>query len=179
MNHPTTLAQAQERLHELGVPRMSVAEEFEGAWTEAEKAFADLEAELDAQPQLTGIYSRWAQDQNPVAESVPENSAFPVGEIPQVSVICIKPNARIKCSAPDDSKYRQEYSFSIGGAEAKRDCWHWWRDPMDGIIRILGGNAKTKKATIYKVISKENVLSFKRDEDQSKAMVLYNKYGRK
>lgn len=40
-------AQAQERLHELGVPRMSVTEK---AWAEAEKAFADLEAELDAQP---------------------------------------------------------------------------------------------------------------------------------
>jgi len=49
-----SLAQAQERLHELGVPRMSVTEKAtekaEEEWAEAEKSFADLEAELDAQP---------------------------------------------------------------------------------------------------------------------------------
>lgn len=144
------LAPSQERLHELGVPRMSADE----AWAEAENEFADAIVEMDDNP-LT--------------------------EIPQVSVTCIDPNARIKCNAPDGSKYRREYTFSIGGAEAKRDCWHWWRDPMDGIIRILGGNPMTKKPTIYRVEVKGNShLSFKKkDEDQSKAMELYNKYGRK
>lgn len=146
-----SLAQAQERLHELGVPRMSVDEE----WAEAEKAFADLEkAELD------------------------ENLRT---ENPPVSVTCINPNAKIKCNAPDDSKYRRKYAFSIDDAEVERDCWHWWRDPMDGIIRILGGGTGSKVPTIYRVEVKDNIhLSFKKkDEDQSKAMELYNKYGRK
>jgi hypothetical protein len=55
MNHlanAASLAQAQERLHELGVPRMSATEKAEEEWAEAEKAFADLEEALDAQPQL-------------------------------------------------------------------------------------------------------------------------------
>ena len=142
------LAQAQERLHELGVPRMSATEKVE-----EEKAFVGEKAELD---------------ENLRAEN------------PPVSVTCIRPNARIKCNAPDDSKYRREYAFSIGDAEAERDCWHWWRDPMDGIIRILGGNPKTKEATIYKVeVKGKSHLSFEQDEDQSEAMKLYNKYGRK
>ena len=51
MNH-LAQAQAQERLHDLGVPRMSATEKAEEEWAEAEKAFEDLEAELDAQPQL-------------------------------------------------------------------------------------------------------------------------------
>lgn len=170
-----SLAQAQERLHELGVPRMSATDKVDEEWTEAEKAFADLEAELDAQP-LGGIFSRWTQDPNPVAGIISRQDK----EIPPVSVTCIKPNARIKCNAPDDSKYRQEYSFSIGEAEAKRDCWHWWRDPNDGNIRILGGRKGSKVPTIYKVILKRCCrLSFEQDEDQSKAMELYNKYGRK
>ena len=45
LTNAASLAQAQERLHELGVPRMSADEE----WAEAEKAFADLEKALDAQ----------------------------------------------------------------------------------------------------------------------------------
>lgn len=44
-----SLAQAQERLHELGVPRMSATEKAKEEWAEAEKAFADLEEALDAQ----------------------------------------------------------------------------------------------------------------------------------
>ena len=51
MNH-LAQAQAQERLHDLGVPRMSATEKAEEEWAEAEKAFEDLEKALDAQPQL-------------------------------------------------------------------------------------------------------------------------------
>ena len=121
---------------------------------EAEKAFADAKAELD---------------ENLRAEN------------PPVSVTCIRPNAKIKNKAPEDSKYRQEYSISIGDAKREFNCWHWWRDPMDGVIRFLGGGSGPSKfPTIYRVEVKDNShLSFKRDEDQSEAIVLYNKYGHK
>ena len=45
------LAQAQERLHELGVPRMSAIDKVDEEWTEAEKAFSDLEEALDTHTQ--------------------------------------------------------------------------------------------------------------------------------
>lgn len=94
--------------------------------------------------------------------------------------VAFKKNTKRKSHAPPDSKFRDLYTFSIGNSSAERDCWHWLRDPIDGIIRILGGNPKTKEPTIYRVEVKENgLLTFKRDEDQSKAMELYNKYGRK
>lgn len=44
-----TLALAQERLHELGVPRLSGSEEADGEWEEAVEEFKKLEEEIDSQ----------------------------------------------------------------------------------------------------------------------------------
>jgi len=95
-----------------------------------------------------------------------------------VSVVFKNKTGR-KSHAPPDSKFRDLYTFSIGNSSAERDCWHWWRDPLDGIIRILGGNQKTKGPTIYMIILKQGKISVPKDEDQSKAWDLYNQYGRK
>tara|TARA_A100001015_G_C14973233_1_gene706041 strand:- start:1137 stop:1541 length:405 start_codon:yes stop_codon:yes gene_type:complete len=95
-----------------------------------------------------------------------------------VSVV-FKKNTKRKSHAPPDSKFRDLYTFSIGNSNAQRDCWHWWRDPIDGIIRILGGNQKTKEPTIYMITLKQGKISVPKDEDQSKARHLYNQYGRK
>jgi len=95
-----------------------------------------------------------------------------------VSVI-FKKHTKRKCNAPPDSNFRDLYTFSIGNSSADRDCWHWWRDPIDGIIRILGGNAKTNEPTIYMITLKEGKISCCLDKDQSKAWDLYNQYGRK
>ncbi len=99
-------------------------------------------------------------------------------EIKSVSVI-FKKHTKRKCNAPSDSNFRDLYTLSIGNSSADRDCWWWWRDPIDGIIRILGGNAKTNEPTIYMITLKEGKISVPKDEDQSKAWGLYNQYGRK
>jgi hypothetical protein len=69
------LAQAQERLHDLGVPRMSadpIDLQVEAELAALEEAFAGQEVGVDTTQERSrepGIFDRWAQDPNPVGAS--------------------------------------------------------------------------------------------------------------
>jgi len=74
MDH-LTQAQAQERLHDLGVPRMStdpIDQQVEAELATLEEAFAGQDVGVDTtqeRPCEPGICDRWAQDPNPVGAS--------------------------------------------------------------------------------------------------------------
>ena len=93
----------------------------------------------------------------------------------------------ILCNAPSlTSKPRDEYLFTEEGyTPIKRDCWFWWRDINDGIVRILGGGGarkgsrgKTQIPTIYRLQIKNGKLKPCHDDDMDElAWDLYNRYG--
>jgi hypothetical protein len=167
-------AQAQERLHDLGVPRMSadpIDLQVEAELAALEEAFAGKGVGVDTTQERSrepGICDRWAQDPNPVGESASGGRDITVK---------FKRHTKITCNSPSGSRPRDEFTFAYGQCQRVLDCWMWWKNP-DGGIQILGGGKKWTP-TIYTISVKGGAITSRKNKDQSKAMELYNKYGRK
>mgnify|MGYP001289435823 CR=1 FL=1 len=134
---------------------------------------------MSCSPEVVNFMDECYKSQGDLPERKEEKKGVACDTGVETVSVVFKKNTKRKSHAPPDSKFRDLYTFSIGNSSAQRDCWHWWRDLIDGIIRILGGNPKTKEPTIYMITLKQGKISVPKDEEQSKAWDLYNQYGRK
>jgi len=172
------LTQAQERLHELGVPRMSATEKVDEEWDEAEKAFADMEAELDAQ--LATIASRnekrgLALDKEFFRMSVETEKVAKKENTKTVVYVSLGDEVEARSNRPSGSKLHNRIHIHYNDGSTEEKGTGWLTFMREGDWYHLGGDKD--KPILYKIdLTKKNRWN-RRGIDKDLAHSLYHSMG--